>query len=773
MNPKVSIVIPVYNGSNYLKEAIDSAIAQTYKNLEIIVINDGSDDDGETEKIAKSYGNKIRYYKKENGGVATALNLGIKKMTGEYFSWLSHDDMYYPEKIKKQVKATGGKSSTIVISDWTIVNTNGRKIQTCAVDDRLAKYPSCFLAFDRETHLNVCAMLIPNKLLKNIGLFDESLPTLQDYKMLNRVILAGVNFKIIHQLLLYSRLNHEELLNDPITKENFDFVRSDIIGALSYEDIIGYFGSKEDSVENYREILSSGFPRTAAFLMEKIIRGSIGVDSHNAAKEVLLEDLSRLPEDKMATSASNLISRIAKPSDKKKIMFCSGHWLTGGIERVMSILFKELKNDYEIFLITPYDERKSYIDIPDFVTSIKIANDLFVKHFDSLILSYALLLDIDVAVGFMNLFEKQQNLYKLCVGTKIKTIASNHEYYFYPYKSPGHYDAVERRLSAFAKCNALVWPLNFNAALCGMYVDNNYVIGNPNSFETVREKNTISGAKVILCVGRFNDYVKRVDRILECFSLVLKKVPDAKLVLVGKYDNDVPIREGDITVNNLIKKLAIPSGSIDFVGEVSNVQDYYSKATVLMLTSNSEGFGMVINEAACFGVPTVCNYIPGIEDIITNEENGFITEQDDIVSMAIRICDILTDDGLQMRLGNNAIKKVEEYDSKHVGDQWRYLFDSLIEVKDEVGLRTRLNNKLGYKIKDQQLFSKVLSRELNEIFYMAINENSQHNNKIITFSKIKRLPGKFRANIKYEGWLKTTKKIAAKSYLISRKILKI
>jgi len=80
--PKVSIIIPVYNGSNYLREAIDSALAQTYKNIEIIVINDGSSDEGRTEAIAKSYGDKIRYIYKKNGGVSTALNVGILAAEG-------------------------------------------------------------------------------------------------------------------------------------------------------------------------------------------------------------------------------------------------------------------------------------------------------------------------------------------------------------------------------------------------------------------------------------------------------------------------------------------------------------------------------------------------------------------------------------------------------------------------------------------------------------------------------------------------------------------
>lgn len=61
-SPKVSIVIPIYNGANYMREAIDSALTQTYSNIEVLVINDGSNDNGETDRIAKSYGNRIRYF---------------------------------------------------------------------------------------------------------------------------------------------------------------------------------------------------------------------------------------------------------------------------------------------------------------------------------------------------------------------------------------------------------------------------------------------------------------------------------------------------------------------------------------------------------------------------------------------------------------------------------------------------------------------------------------------------------------------------------------
>jgi hypothetical protein len=105
MNPKVSIVIPVYHGSDYLRTAVDSALGQTYSKIEVIVVNDGSTDDGATRAVCLSYDDRIKYYEKTNGHVASALNFGIRHMSGEYFSWLSHDVYYQPERIALQVTA--------------------------------------------------------------------------------------------------------------------------------------------------------------------------------------------------------------------------------------------------------------------------------------------------------------------------------------------------------------------------------------------------------------------------------------------------------------------------------------------------------------------------------------------------------------------------------------------------------------------------------------------------------------------------------------------
>lgn len=211
-NPKVSIVIPVFNGSNYLDKAIDSALGQTYSNIEVIVVNDGSDDNGETEKIAKSYGNRIKYSSKPNGGVASAVNLGIEEMQGEYFAWLSHDDEYYPYKIERQIKALekADDGCRPVIGAYDIYNVKEEKAYSLVLkSDYLLKQMENGVFPILSLLSNAGTMLIHKSYFKKYGKFNEALLTTQDYDFLFR-ILHDNNAIFINEPLAISRYHEEQ-----------------------------------------------------------------------------------------------------------------------------------------------------------------------------------------------------------------------------------------------------------------------------------------------------------------------------------------------------------------------------------------------------------------------------------------------------------------------------------------------------------------------------------------------------------------------------------
>jgi glycosyltransferase involved in cell wall biosynthesis len=186
MGPRVSIVIPVYNGADFLEEAIESALAQTYENIEIIIVNDGSHDHGTTERIALRYADRVRYYSKPNGGVASALNYAIEQMSGDYFSWLSHDDLYAEDKVERNIAAINAidgpdRERTVIYSDYAVFNDkpeNAFAVRLPATPPELFRY---WLTVENRIH--GCTLLVPKTAFKECGIFDETLRTTQDYDL--------------------------------------------------------------------------------------------------------------------------------------------------------------------------------------------------------------------------------------------------------------------------------------------------------------------------------------------------------------------------------------------------------------------------------------------------------------------------------------------------------------------------------------------------------------------------------------------------------------
>lgn len=228
--PKVSIIIPAYNAENYLAEAIESALGQTYNNIEIIIVNDGSVDGGATRRVAELYlsahNGIIKYFEKENGGSSSALNFGIEKMTGEWFSWLSHDDLYYSNKIQNQIEHINRLAAKeeclwkhIFFSGADIIDSKGKCIrkQKARKMKKIENFISnisgneYLIAKPTTYNFHGCSALINKKIFKQEGGFDENLRLLNDIDMWYRLYSAGYKVHFIPESLVMGRIHARQI----------------------------------------------------------------------------------------------------------------------------------------------------------------------------------------------------------------------------------------------------------------------------------------------------------------------------------------------------------------------------------------------------------------------------------------------------------------------------------------------------------------------------------------------------------------------------------
>lgn len=334
-NPKVTIVIPVYNGKKYIKEAIDSALNQTYENTEIIVINDGSEDN--TEIIIKKYKNKIKYFKKENGGVSSALNLAIRKMTGEYFAWLSHDDIYYPNKIKDMLNYIVNNNlslNDIYYCDYDLIDRDGKYIKSIKINTYYANLKSEYSLL--RAYINGIAMLIPKKAFEICGFFDESLKCTQDYEMWNRMI-KKYNFMHIPLTLTATRIHAiQETNTNPLVKTEGNKLWIKMIEDIPDKRKI----ELEGSVYAYYRSMANHLTKTPYSIAKDYCEDKVKKLHHNC-KDVKVVIITN---SKM--NSKNYKSILETNYDKKEIIFSDNLFDKNLIEKTDCEYIAFLKNGY-------------------------------------------------------------------------------------------------------------------------------------------------------------------------------------------------------------------------------------------------------------------------------------------------------------------------------------------------------------------------------------------------------------------------------------------
>jgi glycosyltransferase involved in cell wall biosynthesis len=179
----VSVIIPTFNRADFLAEAIDSVLAQTAKDFELIVVDDGSTD--RTRGLIANYENRVRYFFQPNAGAAAARNLGIRRAAGELIAFLDSDDLWLPSKLSRQIEWMAAHPEIKLCYTDEIWIRRGVRVNQKKIHAKSGGwiYPLCL----PRCIISPSSALMRRELFEAVGLFDQQLPVCEDYDFWLRV----------------------------------------------------------------------------------------------------------------------------------------------------------------------------------------------------------------------------------------------------------------------------------------------------------------------------------------------------------------------------------------------------------------------------------------------------------------------------------------------------------------------------------------------------------------------------------------------------------
>lgn len=223
--PRVSIIIPTYNCARYIGRALDSVCAQTYKDYEILLVDDGSTDD--TKDVVMQYGRKVAYLYQQNRGVSAARNHAISKASGELLAYLDADDMWYSEKLERQVAFLDAHQECGMLhSEISVINEQDEILHVRFNEETKRPVPQgyCLLELLKRSHIQTLTVVERRKCFDRAGVFDERLPIAQDYLHWIMIAAEGYGVGYLAEPLGKYRWRTGSLMGSP-TRLLQDYVR--------------------------------------------------------------------------------------------------------------------------------------------------------------------------------------------------------------------------------------------------------------------------------------------------------------------------------------------------------------------------------------------------------------------------------------------------------------------------------------------------------------------------------------------------------------------
>jgi glycosyltransferase involved in cell wall biosynthesis len=220
--PKVSVIIPTYNRANYVTEAINSVLSQTYTNFEIIVVDDGSTDN--TKEALRPYMGAIRYIYQPNSGPSVARNRGVREATSEFIAFLDSDDVWLPEKLEKQIPLMMDDSVVLSYSNHIIGDTGTDCFTIIGLNSNNKEFilerPLQLLTRRAGSGISTPSTICRKNVILHVGGFDQRMKIAEDVRMWFRLSMEG-KFAITTQPLTVVRRGSKEHLTNRRTLNEY------------------------------------------------------------------------------------------------------------------------------------------------------------------------------------------------------------------------------------------------------------------------------------------------------------------------------------------------------------------------------------------------------------------------------------------------------------------------------------------------------------------------------------------------------------------------
>ncbi|HAL45121.1 MAG: hypothetical protein A2Y12_03425 [Planctomycetes bacterium GWF2_42_9] len=687
--PNISVCIPTYNREKLLKQTLDSVFAQTYKDFEVVIVDDGSTDG--TKQMLENSGYNVRYYWQKNSGDAATRNKLISLAEGKYISFLDSDDLLFPDSLERLAAAMpAGTEDTIVYGPYVAIDENGkllyrkkRKLYSGKITSQLFN----------NILIHSCGSLFPTKILQEAAGFNTLYPVCSDYDLWLRLSLK-CDFIAVNEPVFMRRRHRGNLSKISFENRNIEYHilekfyyyggGKEIIPARAALNRLGkeQYRAARSSIQESRRQTAIDYLKSSLkkhFQIKALIWFIIAKLKLHPA--LWIGDLSEPANEKVQFKKKNKEVKDLKIAIDFEPVFVNRYsgFYTFGTGMLNGFSALEQRPQLMLFYSRKYiTAAKEYLKYE--IEKLTEEKSLFFKrrhleklwrYFDSPKLEY-MIGNFDVYHCFHHLMPPTNNKPRLMTVHDLRR-----------YRLPELYSKSKLESFEYAVKNAdhfLAVSQSTKNDLCEVFgiepnrVDVTGLATGIEPFDYSQEEKNKNLVEMSRMLGqKIDDYLvvfsspdtrKNLIRTVEAFEQSQKSIPDnLKLILLGQ----LPKREKEFISRLSANKYknVVCSGAID------DLKPWLGCAKGLIFASLYEGFGIPILEAFSCGAPVITSNVSSMPEV--GGDAALYVDPYDVDSISDSIVQMVNDAKLREKLRTAGKERIKEF-------TWKKTAENILEV---------------------------------------------------------------------------------------------